>query len=134
MKLTVILILAFFACEGGVGASGEALPLGVWGGKGAQVTVTADGVSIDYGCDSGRIDQRPKTDSSGRFSAQGTHTFGSGGPRDPNDPAPKAPKAAYSGVRSGDVLKFSVSLPDLNRAYGNFTVTRGQRAVLERCG
>ena len=107
---------------------------GVWGGKGIQLTVTAKGAAIDYGCDSGTIDGRLRTDSNGKFYAHGTHVFGQGGPRGPGGAAPKPRQARYEGVRRGDKLELTVLLPELNRSVGKFNLQLGQRATLERCG
>ena len=99
-----------------------------------QLTVTKDGGSIDYGCDSGTIDERLQTDAQGKFSARGTHAFGRGGPRQPGDPTPAPREARYEGVRKGDSLELTVRLPDLNRKVGTFTVQLGKPATLDRCG
>ena len=110
------------------------MPAGVWGGKGIQLTVTENGAGIDYGCDSGTIDERLRTDSRGKFFARGTHAFGRGGPRHEGDPARKPRQARYEGVRTGDKLELKVLLPELNRNLGKFTLQLGQRPTLERCG
>ena len=136
MKIKVILFLAMslFACEVEKQTAQQSVPNGVWGGKGIQLTVTAKGVGIDYGCDSGTIDGPLRSDSRGRFSARGTHVFGRGGPRQPGDPAPKPREARYVGVLKGNTLELTVLLPDLNRKLGEFTVHLGHRPTLERCG
>lgn len=134
MKFVVLVLISFFACQVGTESSGDLVPTGVWGGKGIQLTVTEKGAVIDYGCDSGTIDGRLKTDARGRFVANGTHVFGTGGPRHPGDPGPKAHQARYEGLRSGDKLELTVALPELNRTLGTFTLRLGQRPTLERCG
>jgi hypothetical protein len=134
MKFATILLLSLFACNLETPSAQEPVPTGLWGGKGMQLTVTANGAEIDYGCDSGTIEGRLRTDSHGKFSVRGTHLFGSGGPRQPGQPAPKPREARYEGVRNGDKLELTVLLPELNRNLGKFTLQRGQRPTLERCG
>jgi hypothetical protein len=134
MKFATILLLSLLACNPEAPSAQEPVPTGVWGGKGMQMTVTASGAGIDYGCDSGTIEGRLQTDSHGKFSARGTHVFGSGGPRREGDPAPKPREALYEGVRNGDKLELTVLLPELNRNLGKFTLKLGERPTLERCG
>jgi hypothetical protein len=134
MKFVILVLISFFACQVGTESSGDRVPTGVWGGKGIQLTVTEKGADIDYGCDSGTIEGRLKTDARGRFVAIGTHVFGTGGPRNPGDPAPRSRQARYEGVRTGNKLELTVELPELNRNLGKFTVELGQRPSLERCG
>lgn len=135
MRFTTVLLFSFFlACNLDGPSAQEPIPAGLWGGKGIQLTVTATGAAIDYGCDSGTIDGKLRTDSQGKLSARGTHVFGQGGPRNPGDPAPKPREARYEGVRTGDKLELSVLLPELNRDLGKFTLQLSKRPTLERCG
>jgi hypothetical protein len=134
MKFATVLLISLFSCNVGTPGAQEPVPTGVWGGKGIQLTVTANGAGIDYGCDSGTIEGRLQSDSRGKFVARGTHQFGRGGPRKPGEPAPKAREARYEGVRNGDKLELTVLLPELNRNLGKFTLQLGQRPTLERCG
>src|SRR5688572_25364013 len=120
MKVMSIFVMSLFACHVGTQTAQEPVPTGVWGGKGIQLTVTAKGGAIDYGCDSGTIDEPLRSDSRGKFSARGSHAFGRGGPRQPGDPAPKPREARYEGVRKGDTLQLTVVLPELNRKLGEF--------------
>lgn len=134
MKFSTVLMISLFACNLGTPSAQKPVAMGVWGGKGIEMTVTANGARIDYGCDSGTIDGRLRSDPRGRFFARGTHAFGRGGPRKPGDPAPRARQARYEGVRNGDKLELTVLLPELNRNLGKFILRLGQRATLERCG
>ena len=131
--VTVLLVLVF---DAGVGTQSAQMPVptGIWGGKGIQLTVTAAGATIDYGCDAGTIDERLLSHPSGRFAARGTHSFGRGGPRQRGNPSPKVHKTSYEGIRNGDTMRLTVSLPDLGRKVGEFTLELGRRAALERCG
>jgi hypothetical protein len=110
------------------------LPAGIWGGQGIELTVSAEGARIDYGCDSGTIDERLQTDSTGKLTARGTHTFGQGGPRRPGEPAAKVHKASFTGIQEGQTMRMTVHLPDLGRQLGEFVLQLGHRASLDRCG
>ncbi|HUR99930.1 MAG TPA: hypothetical protein VMZ26_17835 [Pyrinomonadaceae bacterium] len=134
MKVVTILLISLFACNPGTPSAQELMPPGLWGGKGIELTVKADGARIDYGCDSGTIDEKLQPDSNGRFSARGTHVFGMGGPRTPEAPAAKPHQARYEGVRKGDKLELTVLLPELNRNLGKFILRLGDRSALDRCG
>jgi hypothetical protein len=127
-------LLVLFSAGGGAQSAPMPVPVGVWGGQGIQLTVTATGATIDYGCDSGTIDGRMTTDSSGKIASGGTHSFGSGGPRRAGDPRPKQHKARYEGSRNGDALQLTVFLPVLGRKLGEFSLQLGRRPTLERCG
>ena len=134
MKLASIVFISLFACSVATESAQEFVPAGVWGGKGIQLTLTDVGGALDYGCDSGTIDGRLRTDSRGKFVAHGTHVFGSGGPRSPGEATPRAHEARYEGVRKGDKMEFTVEIPKLKRRVGKFTLQFGQRPTLERCG
>ena len=128
-------VLLVFVFNGGARGSSQAtLPTGIWGGQGIELTVTDDGARVDYGCDAGTIDTRVQLDSSGKFTARGTHKFGQGGPRQHGDPAVKIHKASFEGIHEGKTLRLTVLLPDLERKLGDFALQLGRRAVLERCG
>ena len=133
MKFATIISILVFTCLVTTSAQ-RPIPAGLWGGNGIQLTVTANGGVIEYGCDSGTINGRLRADSRGKFSAVGTHVFGSGGPRNQGDPQSRARQARYEGVRTGDKLEIAVFLPELNRSFGKFTLRRGRAATLERCG
>ena len=110
------------------------VPAGVWGGNGIQLTVSAKGAVLDYGCDAGTISEPLISDASGKFLAYGTHSFGRGGPRQLRDSVPKPPRARYQGRWNGAAIRLTVSLPELGRTIGEFTLELGRRASLERCG
>jgi hypothetical protein len=110
------------------------VPAGVWGGKGLQLTITATGASLDYGCDSGSITEPLLADASGKFAAHGLHVFGAGGPQQPGTPPRKQHKTRYEGVREGDMIRMTIVLVDLKRSVGSFTLVLGRAASLERCG
>ena len=129
------LLLAFMlSVRLGAQSSQTQVPTGVWDGKGIQLTVTTAGARIDYDCETGTIAGQLLFDRSGKFTASGTHSFGRGGPRQPGGAARKIHKASYEGSLDGVTMRLTVSLPDLGRKLGEFTLELGRRASLERCG
>lgn len=133
-SLSSVVCLAWFvACGGSETAPSGALSPGVWGGTGIQLTVTATGATIEFGCGSGSIDEQLVVDRSGRISAQGTYTFGRGGPIDPGDPPLMAHPAQYTGTIEGTTLRLTVFLPDVSRKVGDFVLVRGRQSSLDRC-
>lgn len=123
----------FVAACGGLTTPNQALSPGLWGGVGIQMTVTATGAVIDYGCDVGTIEQPLIPDEFGKFSTAGSYSFGRGGPRQPNDPPLKAHSARYDGASDGRLLQLTVILPELSRKVGDFQLERGRPASLQRC-
>ena len=129
-------VFSVFACGAGTATQSASIhvPTGVWGGKGIQLTVTATGAILDYGCDTGTVGERLSSDPSGKFVAHGTHVFGVGGPRQMGDVAPKPHRARYEGTRKGEVIQLTVSLPALERKLGEFTLQLSRRAALNDAG
>jgi len=119
-------------CGGPIGPS-EVLSLGVWGGEGIKMTVTATGAIIDYGCDVGTIDEVLVVDQSGEFFAGGTYSFGRGGPSQQGAPRPRAHSARYEGTTDGKTIQLSVFLPELSRKVGEFLLELGRQPSLDRC-
>ena len=109
------------------------VPASVWGGKGLQLTITATGAMLDYGCDSGSITEPLFADATGKFVAHGMHVFGVGGPQQPGAPPRKQHKTRYEGVREGDTIRVTIVLVDLKRDVGSFTLVVAPPS-LERCG
>jgi hypothetical protein len=98
-----------------------------------MMTVTADGATLDYGCDTGSIDQPLGIDDRQQFSARGTHSFGRGGPSQQDDPPLRRHFATYEGTVNGSTMRLNVVLPDLSRRIGEFQLERGRQPSLERC-
>jgi hypothetical protein len=134
MKFAAVLFIALFQCNGGTPTLQDLVPTGTWGGKGIQLEVKEDGAKVDYGCDSGTIEGKVKTDARGNFVVHGTHVFGRGGPRNAGEPARKSHQARYEGVLNGDKMELKVRLPELDRDVGEFSLQHDRRPILERCG
>jgi hypothetical protein len=73
-------------------------------------------------------------DSGWSFQADGSHTFGSGGPVQPGTPSPAAQPARYTGSVSGSQMELTVVLPQAGRTLGPFTLGLDTQPLLDRCG
>lgn len=113
--------------------SGMAVPQGMWGGSGIQLTVTAGGGSVEYECASGVIAEPLVTDDGGNFEASGSHAFERGGPVQPNTPPAPSQPARFAGWTDGSQMRLSVTLTDSGTELGPFTLHLGQQASLDRC-
>jgi len=132
LQLAALLVLLGSSCSKVSGPS-DTVRQGVWGGDGIQMTVTATGASIDYGCDAGTVDEPLTFDLNERFSLQGTYAFGRGGPREAGDPPSKLHAARYEGTSDGRRLTLTVVLPDLARMAGEYRLEFGRQGSLDRC-
>lgn len=115
-----------FAKQGGL------VRRGVWGGEHIGLTVRSKDARLDYDCAHGTIDQPLKTDSRGRFSVRGTHTWESGGP-EVGGRKPDTHPARYSGNVKGGRMVITVTLKDSNMAVGTFTLTYGDSPNIFKC-
>ena len=134
VKLAALVVVIIYQCDLQAASSGDPVPTGVWGGTGIQMTVNADNARIDYGCDSGAIDQKLVVDHAGNFEAKGTHSFGRGGPRQSDEAGPKAREARFVGNIKENKMQVTVELVDLDRKLGPFTLKLGANPTLDRCG
>lgn len=103
---------------------------GKWGGPEATLLLSALGGSVEYACGAGTIDPGWRIEPGGRWLATGQHSMG-GGPL-PAGGRPPHP-ATYTGTLRGDVLTFTVAIPDLSLTLGPFRVVRGADGVAEMC-
>jgi hypothetical protein len=127
--LTPLVALALLS---GLGCSEETAPSigGQWGGPEATLLLSTAGGTVEFLCGSGTIDPGWGIAPGGPWNATGQY-FTGGGPI-PAEGRPPHP-AAYSGMIRGDVLTFSVSVPDLSTTLGPYTVTRGAPGAFEIC-
>src|SRR5512140_1985972 len=93
--------LIFALACGDVSTSPPSVITGDWGGDHAGLVATADSGTMEYDCASGRITEPLRPASDGRFTANGTHTPGHGGPVGIGEVLPKRP-ARYTGRVIGD--------------------------------
>lgn len=128
-SLTPLLALALLAGLGCADATAPVLP-DQWGGPEATVMLSHTGGSVQYLCGTSTIDAGWGIAPGGRWHATGQYYAG-GGPV-PVEGRPPHP-ATYDGVFRGDVLVFSVAVPDLGSTLGPYTVTRGKPGASEIC-
>jgi len=127
--LTPLLALT---CLAGLGCSDPAAPAApeAWGGPEATLILTTAGGSAEYLCGKSTIDAGWGVEPGGHWHATGQYYTG-GGPEPAEGRPPHA--ATYEGLFLGDVLVFSVSVPDLETTLGPYTVTRGKPGATEIC-
>jgi len=126
--LLATLLLA--ACQAAPPAPAGAALTGSWGGEHVGLELSATNGRLDYDCAAGTIGEPVRPDASGRFTARGMHTPGTGGPERVNVPRPQL-EATYTGQVSGDRLTLSVRTPDAE--LGPFSLARGAEPMLMRC-
>ena len=117
---------------GGPSAPDTAVGIGVWGGVGIRLDLTAQGAAIEYDCAHGTIDQPLVADRNGRFSATGVHVREHGGPIRPDEPSDRHP-ARYDGEVTGTSMRMTVMLLDLAQSVGPFDLTLGGAARIAKC-
>ena len=108
------------------------MAIGVWGGVGIRLDLTAQGAAIEYDCAHGTIDQPVVADRNGRFSATGVHVREHGGPIRADEPSDRHP-ARYDGEVTGRSMRLTVMLLDVAQSLGPFDLTLGGAARIAKC-
>ena len=103
---------------------------GTWGGPEATVTLSATSGTVEFACGSGTIDAGWQVDDEGRWQASGQY-FAGGGPLPSEGRPPHT--AAYTGRLRGDLLIFTVNVPDLATSLGPFIVRHNAPGASENC-
>lgn len=106
--------------------------IGSWGGDNLIFEISADGAIVQYGCARGTITDQIVPDSQGKFTVKGFHTVERGGPTRQGADAGEA--AIYTGTIEGNKMTFEVKLERGNESVGTFTVEKGKRVRIRRCG
>jgi len=104
---------------------------GDWGGRGLNLTLTADGGKLEYDCAAGTLTGAVHPDSNGEFTATGTHEAFTPGPQNA-DAKPGGVAAQYVGSVSGSTMILQVQ-PAGETRMASYTLTQGRRAKLIRC-
>lgn len=123
------IFLAVVACTDAASPTATELA-GEWGGPDATVTLTQAGGTVEYACGSGTIDSGWKVGAEGAWRATGQY-FSGGGPVPSEGRPPHA--ASYSGRVEGNILTFSVVVPDLGVVLGPYAVKRDTPGASEIC-
>jgi len=126
------------ACAVAAGCANPGAPdgrpaVGLWGGTGIRMDISAAGATIEYDCAHGTIDHPIVADRSGRFSVVGTHVREHGGPIRIDEPPPDSHPARYDGELSGSTMQFTVTLLDTNQSVGPFSAALGVTPRLVKC-
>lgn len=96
---------------------------GTWRSHSAEVTLSGQGGSIQFGCASGTINAPVILNVQGEFSVDGSYTQGSGVAPPPEVPPPTPQPTVYSGKVSGETLTFSFQIKGGSTS-GPITVVR----------
>jgi hypothetical protein len=112
-------------------ASGVPQLRGAWGGDHIGLTITNDGVAIEFDCAAGAINGPFIVDSAGRFDLIGNWWF--------TPPVifegwqPERRPARYSGVVDEGIMTLTVTLLDDDQFLGTFMLALNQTPGLLRC-
>ena len=127
--LAALVIIAGLACADPTTPPDLELA-GQWGSPDAALTLSMAGGTVQYACGSGTIDSGWSVRADRTWQARGQHYTG-GGPAPSEGRPPHA--ATYTGRVQGDVLIFTVVVPDLGAVLGPFTVKRNAPGASEIC-
>jgi len=109
-----------------------AVPPSIWGADHIIFNVAANGVTIEYDCADGQIEQSLMIDESGNFTANGVHIARQAGPVSIDDKQTRQP-ALYAGKISGDTMTLNITLTETKQVIGEFTLERGKIPETQRC-
>jgi hypothetical protein len=118
--------------RGNIGASGDEIPLGDWGGEHISLQLTAQGGTVEFDCAHGTITRKLVSDRSGRFDVPGTYVEEHGGPVRADERAEELP-VRYTGSIKNGKLRLTITRSDTKKSLGTFTLTHGQEAFLVKC-
>ena len=128
--LSVLLLVG--ACGSAGGAGREALRTGTWGGNHVVLTVTGEGVTIEFDCAHGTLQGPIRPDAEGRFETAGTYVQERGGPVREGEESAGTP-ARYIGQVEKGKMNLTIALPDGREALGPYELVHGKAARLTKC-
>jgi hypothetical protein len=123
-SIPAVLLLAAGLAAGGCSDPDGAIPLGRWGGRNAELVVTATGASARFKCNAiGSIAQRLTVDASSTFDVPGSYftPVVAGGVR----------PARYAGSVSGGDMTLALSVD--GQPAGTFPLRQGAEATFDVC-
>ncbi len=112
--------------------SSTPLTKGTWGGPSLSMNVGSGGISLEYDCASGTMDQPVNVDSAGNFTATGSYTQEHGGPSQQDEVLPTYP-VNYNGQISGNSMSLTVTRSDVKQDFGTYQLTYGQTGSVFKC-
>ena len=128
MKCAIAVAVCLAGCAS---APLQPAPLtGDWGGTHVGLHLTASGGTLDYDCAHGTIGP-VAAGFGGRFTAEGTHTPGHGGPIREGEVLPTW-HVRYDGSVRGDRMRLQGSV-ETGVVLGPFDLRRGAEPIIFRC-
>lgn len=113
-------------------AAPRAVAEGTWGGEGAGLDVTRDGVQLAFDCAHGSIEGAIAIDADGRFDVRGVYVKDSFGPTRPGA-SPDRP-VRYVGRIDGDAMTLSIVPAGSDEPIGSYTLVKGRLPRVRSCG
>ena len=126
MRKLVVLLLVVMGCTDPI----PGIQQGVWGGAGAQMTVSDTGAVLQFNCASGAIKQPLTVNGQGEGQWSGTYLRASGAPNTPPD-TPHA--ATYTATVHNGHMSLLPSVPDLLIEFVAVDLVQGQPGQLAIC-
>lgn len=113
--------------------AGTPLAAGKWGGRGAQLEVTAKGGTLELDCAHGTLDEAVALSADGTFDVKGTFVVERPGPAR-MDAGDKGPPVRYRGKLEGDTLSLTIVRDgETPTELAQVKVGRGQAGRLRKC-
>lgn len=127
--LALVALLGVVAC---MDPETPAPVVGEWGGEHLGLVATVQAAELEFDCASGRTSAAIVPDASGRFSVEGVHFPGHGGPIREDEETVGIP-ARFDGMVRGDLMTISVTLPAWATELGPYTLIHGASPHVFKC-
>lgn len=108
------------------------VPAGIWGAEGIIVKTDEKGVTIQYECADGRIEQPLMMDVGGNFAVNGIYYRQRGGPIRSDLKQFQQP-VRYEGKISGETMTLKITDTESKDVIGEYTLRQGKIPKLTRC-
>jgi hypothetical protein len=106
--------------------------VGEWGGEHLGLVAGLQGAELEFDCASGRTSSAITPDAAGRFSVDGFHFPGHGGPvREDEERVELA--ARFEGTVRNNRMTISITLPAWATTLGPYTLVRGASPSVFKC-
>lgn len=105
---------------------------GSWGGRGIELIIENDSARIQYDCAEAEIDSKIMISEQGNFEVDGVYIRQSPGPIRVGK-SPQRQPAIFEGKVSENTMTLSVTLTENKEKIGEFTLKKGDNAVIRRC-
>ena len=106
-------------------ARAQAVPLGMWGGPEAILTVEDASTTVEFSCAEGTIAGRLKVDQNGAFKSPGTYNGRSHGPTLATG-GPKPASVTYIGKIKGNTLSLTIHFSGSEEKDLSFSLEKGK--------